>query len=101
MDYAKKMLVIEYNVPADIESAQTVDEFFNVDRNKVGSRAADAAKNFIDSESDDLCVGFMKGIDDGVILPADIMYMAFQHWARPFHMSSAEKLSAFLDKIKE
>jgi hypothetical protein len=101
MEYTKKVLVIEYNVPTEIESAKDVPEFFNMDSVEVGSRAADAAKNFMDSASDDLCVGFIKGIEDGVILPADIIYYAFQHWARPFHMTPIEKMAALLDKIKE
>lgn len=101
MDYTKKVLVIEYEVPADMESAKDVSEFFNNPIEEMAERAANVAKNFMKAETSDLCVGFMQGIEDGVFRPADIIAMAFQHWARPFHMSPAEKLQALLEKMKE
>jgi hypothetical protein len=104
MKYQNKVLVIGYQMPAEGEDADTFTSFFNISQEELLDRTGKTFKLFRESNENDLALFFIRMLDEGILLPTDVLFMAIQHWIQPI-IKSEEKvmkmLRAFTGKFGE
>jgi hypothetical protein len=84
MNYQKKILVIDYQVPAEGESASTIPEYFGIESPR--EKNMTQARDFLDSDRTDTCEEFMSLIESGDVTPAEILHYAVIGWSTMVHV---------------
>lgn len=102
MNYRKQVLVIDFERPAtkeDVDAAKTVTTYLNIGLEELETRHKASLSRFICNDEDDVIEHMLAELEDGNILPIDILFFAIGGYKLPMD-EAKQRIGSVLEILK-